>query len=136
MIRAGYIKLTGNPAIDYAGNEHRYLEISAGGETFALPAADARRIIYSGTSGYIWYIRASWGIHLDGISGTAGLSKSKRAVNFTMNSGKRFTVAVTSLRDALVGRSSYAALFEIETQAVIKNTERTAQVPVTLWAAE
>ncbi|MDD4127749.1 MAG: hypothetical protein PHV39_08710 [Methanomicrobium sp.] len=114
MIRAGYIQKTGYPAMDSEGSKHQILEICVSKKTYAIMVTDLRRTLYTGENGNVWYIKQNWGRHIAAKAGDISLSHSKKAVNITLENGKRYTVSAGAIRNILSGYCSYSSVSEIE----------------------
>ena len=114
MIRAGYIQKTGYPAKDSDGTTHQAMELCVSKKTYAVLVRDLRRTLYTGESTEVWYVKQNWGRHLDAKAGTASLSRSKKAVNITLENGRRYTISAAAVRDILSGHCTYSSVAEIE----------------------
>lgn len=114
MIRAGYIQKTGYPAKDSDGNMQQILEICISKKIYAVLVRDIRRTLYTDNACSIWHIKQNWGRHLSAKAGEVSLSRSKIAVNLTLNDGRRYTISSGAIKNILSGGCSYASVSEIE----------------------
>ncbi len=136
MIRAGYIQRVGAPAQDRDGNMIKVLEISVHNRTYVVGAADIKRLIYAGGKAYVWTVRQNWGKFLDNVAGTVSLSGSKKAVNISMEDGRKYTISIVSLNSIFNGYSTYTQVAEIEhteQTVAVKVTSGSYQTPLTAW---
>jgi hypothetical protein len=118
MRKAGYIQKSGWEVLDSEGVPREVLELRIHGATLCIRLEELSGTIAGGLTASVERIRQNWMQYLEGIAGTARLSRSGRALNIELVNGDMFTVALESLKAVLSMEERYATVVEIPVRTI------------------
>ena len=118
MRRAGYLQRNGLTVLDEEGIPREIVELRIHGATLGMRLAGLHDLLSGGFSASVERIRQNWMQYLDGIAGSANISRSGRAVNIELVNGDRFTLSLDSLKAVLSRDERFAPIAELPPRAV------------------